>query len=484
METLDNKLEQTGLMFAHYETARDTIKELIDKNKEMSQMEMALSKSLNSYMRGVQLPTSAVNSVSEEPSSPTTFSQPESLKKCGVHISEALSRLSMTRANLGERLAVDVVGQLKVLEEDNEIVEAKAKHRLNAEIDYQLAKRDHDYYSVLNTMMSHYISYFETALTTLKNVQNKMNDLPRVNELPKIQRGLFDYGNEIQIFGVHIDVILQRWDEPGPVPVVIEEMLSYLEKNCLNNEGLMRISGHTAEMERLRTMIDEGKRVDYYRAEISSKPHTVCGLIKMFTRELPEPLLTFDLFDQWINAVTLATPEEQLAEIKRLLAQVPLNNRNCLARLIQFFSRIASSPATKMTATTIAISFGMNLMRMRPELEDHIKLAQSTKHINKICELLIVHCQELFVGAVKLNQYRGTIFLKELGLTKVLERLSDMHIVEEDEETDSSDEHVTEDVQNSSPVEPIAEETKETTQEEENTNVSPRSSTDVVDSQS
>ncbi len=166
---LDNKLEQTGLMFAHYETVHETLQSIVAKNREVSQLEMLLSKSMGNYMIG--LPSDQQNHHSQQNQHQNQHgeetAQSELLRKCGVHMSEALHRMSMTRANLSDRLTVDAIDKLKQLEEDNRIVEAKQHHRLNSEIDYQLARRDHEYYALIHHIMSHYISYFETALTTL-----------------------------------------------------------------------------------------------------------------------------------------------------------------------------------------------------------------------------------------------------------------------------------------------------------------------------
>lgn len=44
-----------------------------------------------------------------------------------------------------------------------------------------------------------------------------------------------------------------------------------------------------------------GKKVDLATV---INPHTVAGLLKVFFRELPEPLLTFELYDAFLAAIS------------------------------------------------------------------------------------------------------------------------------------------------------------------------------------
>jgi hypothetical protein len=67
----------------------------------------------------------------------------------------------------------------------------------------------------------------------------------------------------------------------------------------LEEVGLFRISGDNAVMLETKKRIDAGKSIDFSKMK---HVHTVAGLIKMYFRELPEPLLTFDNYDMFIAA--------------------------------------------------------------------------------------------------------------------------------------------------------------------------------------
>jgi hypothetical protein len=209
--------------------------------------------------------------------------------------------------------------------------------------------------------------------------------------------------DETKIFGVPLDLILRRKGEYGPYPAVLEHILNYLEEKCLDTEGLLRIPGHTGEIDKLKAAIDQGQKIDFDTLDITGKPHTICGLLKAFTRELPEPLLTYEYFDQFIEIAKKTNSSVQFEDLKHLISMLPTPYRVCLGRILQFFSKVIASPDTKMTPTSIGTCFGINFLRMRPDQEDPMKLAQSTKFINKVCELLVVFTDNLFETKIVLN---------------------------------------------------------------------------------
>lgn len=64
-------------------------------------------------------------------------------------------------------------------------------------------------------------------------------------------------------------------------------------------EGIFRLNGSTTEMKILKKDIDSGKPIDFTKVQ---DPNVVSGLLKLYLRELPEPLCTFALFDEFIQA--------------------------------------------------------------------------------------------------------------------------------------------------------------------------------------
>lgn len=402
--SVDVKLKQCSDAFKQYNDNKSIMEDFVAKNNDVSEAEKNLSKSLIAFGNSIHPPDNR------------TFA----LKTCAGHLGQTMHNLSVMRSKMDDRILNDFCKKLTDLETDDNIKEAKANNVLHEELEYQLAKRNNEYYASLHTLTEIYATYFETALTTMRNLQIKLQDLPKANQIPKTLRENYESKNVNKVFGVHLDVILQRWQEPGPIPVALEDMITYLERNCIKNEGLMRVPGHAKEQEQIRDLLNSGKRVDYVRMEITNKAHTVCGMIKMFTRELPEPLIPYDMFDPFLEATK---QENHVQLFKELIKDIPNSSRLCLARIVQFLRKIVDHEQyTKMTASNLAISFGMNIMRMRPEEEDAIKLAQHTKTINKVLEILISNSNDFFPQMVMINTMRGTVNLQELGLAKWLQK--------------------------------------------------------------
>ena len=78
---------------------------------------------------------------------------------------------------------------------------------------------------------------------------------------------------------------------------VIEKCISYL-RNCYEVEGIFRKSGGAAYIDEMKKCFNRGEDVDLSTVD---DPHAVSGLFKTFLRDLPDPLLTFDLYDAFIQ---------------------------------------------------------------------------------------------------------------------------------------------------------------------------------------
>ena len=138
----------------------------------------------------------------------------------------------------------------------------------------------------------------------------------------------------------------------------------------MKTEGIFRISGLTSNIQKLKQWIEEESAadeitrdapadVDYddvfpkkrWRKGIDG--HSVAGVLKLFLRELPEPLLSFDLYDCWIAAhgwcffrrpLTFAdtgSPALRLAYLRELVYALPAENINLLKRLSHFFHNLS-----------------------------------------------------------------------------------------------------------------------------------------------
>uniref|UniRef100_A0A3Q3VZM4 Rho-GAP domain-containing protein n=1 Tax=Mola mola TaxID=94237 RepID=A0A3Q3VZM4_MOLML len=143
----------------------------------------------------------------------------------------------------------------------------------------------------------------------------------------------------------------------------IQECISMLLRTGMREEGLFRLAAAASVVKKLKTCLDQEK-VDH--SEFSMDPHAVAGALKSYLRELPEPLMTFELYSDWFKAAGYLT--EKLEHFRVLLKKLPLENYNNLRYLVTFLYLLSEQQAVnKMTPSNIAIVLGPNLLWPRAE---------------------------------------------------------------------------------------------------------------------
>uniref|UniRef100_A0A673WF49 Myosin IXb n=1 Tax=Salmo trutta TaxID=8032 RepID=A0A673WF49_SALTR len=132
-------------------------------------------------------------------------------------------------------------------------------------------------------------------------------------------------------FGVQVCVLTSK---TYPIPMVVQMMLEHVEMNGLYTEGIYRKSGSACHARELHQLLETSKT--------NYSIHTVTGLVKRWLRELPEPLLTFSLYNDFLHAVELPEQSEQLRAVYQKLDDLPPSNFNTLERLV--FHLVSTSP--------------------------------------------------------------------------------------------------------------------------------------------
>jgi len=82
------------------------------------------------------------------------------------------------------------------------------------------------------------------------------------------------------------------------VPTLVVYCCKWVTENLLDVQGVFRISAVKDDIDALKVKLDRGSKCDF--ADIDN-PHLVSGILKTFLRELPDPLLTFAKYDDFIK---------------------------------------------------------------------------------------------------------------------------------------------------------------------------------------
>ncbi|KAK1881945.1 SH3 domain-binding protein 1 [Dissostichus eleginoides] len=184
------------------------------------------------------------------------------------------------------------------------------------------------------------------------------------------------------------------------IAVPIEECIHMLLRTGMTEEGLFRLAAAASVVKRLKMCLDQ-EAVDH--SEFSMDPHAVAGALKGYLRELPEPLMTSELYNDWFKAAGEKDLPAKLEQFRVLLKQLPPENYNNLRYLVQFLSLLSEQQAVnKMSPSNIAIVLGPNLLWPRSEGEAALfdMASASSVQVVTVIEPLIQYSSSLFPEAL------------------------------------------------------------------------------------
>ncbi|KAG5284857.1 hypothetical protein AALO_G00031290 [Alosa alosa] len=149
------------------------------------------------------------------------------------------------------------------------------------------------------------------------------------------------------------------------VPQVLRSCAEFIEKHGIV-DGIYRLSGIASNIQKLRHEFDSELIPDLTKEIYIQDIHCVGSLCKLYFRELPNPLLTYQLYDKFSEAVSAATDDERLIKIHDVIQQLPPPHYRTLEFLMKHLSRLATfSSITNMHAKNLAIVWAPNLLRSR-----------------------------------------------------------------------------------------------------------------------
>uniref|UniRef100_A0A8C7DZU0 Rho-GAP domain-containing protein n=1 Tax=Naja naja TaxID=35670 RepID=A0A8C7DZU0_NAJNA len=135
----------------------------------------------------------------------------------------------------------------------------------------------------------------------------------------------------------------------------------------LDIDGLYRISGNLATIQNLRFKVDHDEYLDLDDGHWDDV-HVITGALKLFFRELPEPLFPFSYFNRLIAAAEIIDPAMRRHHLREVVYSLPRANFNTSRVLFQHLSRVVEfREKNRMSLQSIAIVFGPTLLRPQDE---------------------------------------------------------------------------------------------------------------------
>ncbi|XP_055720378.1 rho GTPase-activating protein 24 isoform X3 [Salvelinus fontinalis] len=198
------------------------------------------------------------------------------------------------------------------------------------------------------------------------------------------------------IFGQKLEetVRYERRYGSRQAPMLVEQCVGFIRKWGLREEGLFRLPGQANLVKELQDAFDCGEKPSF---DCNTDVHTVASLLKLYLRELPEPVIPFSKFDEFLSCTKLLSKDEEsgMKELKRQVECLPPVNYNLLQYICRFLDEVQSySGVNKMSVQNLATVFGPNILR--PKIEDPVAIMEGTVLVQQLMSVLIGRHDVLF----------------------------------------------------------------------------------------
>ncbi|XP_007178799.1 rho GTPase-activating protein 22 isoform X1 [Balaenoptera acutorostrata] len=200
------------------------------------------------------------------------------------------------------------------------------------------------------------------------------------------------------VFGQRLEDTVHHERKYGPrlAPLLVEQCVDFIRERGLTEEGLFRMPGQANLVRDLQDSFDCGEKPLF---DSTTDVHTVASLLKLYLRELPEPVVPFARYEDFLSCAQLLTKDEGegTLELAKQVSSLPLVNYNLLRYICKFLDEVQShSDVNKMSVQNLATVFGPNILR--PQIEDPVTIMEGTSLVQHLMTVLIRKHSQLFTS--------------------------------------------------------------------------------------
>ncbi|KAM0729612.1 Rho GTPase-activating protein 17 [Formica fusca] len=286
------------------------------------------------------------------------------------------------------------IDNLKEELEDAESKVEQCRDQLAAEM-FQLMSRETELAQTIIQYIKLQRAYHESALHCLEDLIPGLESYINDNEMKPV------YGYPLE---EHLRVTNRK------IALPIQLCVSALLRLGIEEEGLFRIAGAASKSRRIKLSLDACCLTLATALEYKD-PHVIAGALKSYLRELPEPLLTYKLYHEWMAAAKITHNDTRLRALWEVLYKLPPANLENLRFLIKFLAVLTKNQdVNKMTPQNIAIVIAPNLIWSPQEDANTIVMNMSTANNSSlIVDQLITYADWFFPGEVDFDLEIGII---------------------------------------------------------------------------
>jgi len=198
------------------------------------------------------------------------------------------------------------------------------------------------------------------------------------------------------VFGCHLHYQKVQKDQALQVPEFIWRCVKKLESipGSLSTEGIYRVPGDASRIQKIRLDVDQNQWDSF---DANDDVHVLAGALKLFLRELPDPLIPYKVHSDMVKAsMGLGVAGEDVAQsIDIVLDQLETVERDTLEVVVQHLGRVAKAP-NKMDVENLGLLFGQVLLWPDPAAPLDMKLIAEAAKNCQVADALIRHHNGIF----------------------------------------------------------------------------------------
>merc|ERR1719341_2927463 len=225
---------------------------------------------------------------------------------------------------------------------------------------------------------------------------------PITNTRRRIGRTLI--GGQPKLFGGSLEEYLEGTSQD--VPQIIKGCVRIINLYGLHHQGIFRVSGSQVEINNFREAFERG---DDPTADMTdaSDINSVAGVLKLYLRELRDPVFSVQYFDQFMELAQLESKHEFVIKVRDLVKSWPRSIFVVMRYLFAFLNHLSgSSDENMMDPYNIAICFGPTLVPI-PTDRDQV---QYQNLVNELIKNFIIFHEDIFP-----NDGQGTVYEKYIS---------------------------------------------------------------------
>lgn len=195
------------------------------------------------------------------------------------------------------------------------------------------------------------------------------------------------------------DLIEHLQNSGQDVPQVLKKCAEFIEEHGIV-DGIYRLSGVTSNIQRLRQEFSSEACPDLTKEVYLQDIHCVGSLCKLYFRELPNPLLTYELYGKFTEAASVRGDHERLLHIQRVIRELPTPHFKTLEYLTKHLAHLATlSTETNMHTRNLALVWAPNLLRSK-DIEassgNGDMAFQEVRIQQSVVEFILNHTEQIF----------------------------------------------------------------------------------------